>query len=55
MDLKDYKAGKFTNQFGYKSFQPESLNKEWSLNHPELAAVICLDLLTNFHFKNYFE
>ena len=40
MDLKDYKAGKVTNQFGYKSFQPESLNKEWSLNHPELATLL---------------
>ena len=40
MDLKDYKAGKFTRQFGYKSFQPELLNKEWSLNHPELATLL---------------
>ncbi len=40
MDLKDYKAGKFTNQFGYRSFRPEFLNKEWRLNLPELAALL---------------
>ena len=40
MDLKDYKAGKFTNQFGYKSFHPEALNKEWNINHPELTTLL---------------
>ncbi len=40
MDIKDYKAGKFTNQFGYRSFHPESLNREWSINHPALATLL---------------
>lgn len=40
MDLKDYKAGKFTNQFGYRSFHPSGLNREWSLHHPELATLL---------------
>lgn len=40
MDINNYKAGKFTNQFGYRSFHPESLNREWSLNHPELATLL---------------
>jgi Fic family protein len=40
MDLKDYRSGKFTKQFGYRSFQPESVNKEWRLNNAELATLL---------------
>src|SRR4051812_25035856 len=40
MELKKYNAGKFTRQFGYRSFHPEWLNKEWILDHPELATLL---------------
>jgi Fic family protein len=40
MDLKDYKAGKFTMQFGYRSFHPELLNREWMVSQPELVTLL---------------
>ncbi|MCX6249852.1 MAG: Fic family protein [Bacteroidetes bacterium] len=40
MDLKEYKAGTFTNQFGYRSFHPEPLNREWMVSQPELVTLL---------------
>lgn len=40
MDIKKYKAGKFTRQFGYTSFIPEPLNKEWIITEPELIPLL---------------
>jgi Fic family protein len=40
MDLKDYKSGAFTNQFGYRSFHPELLNREWMVSQPELVTLL---------------
>ena len=40
MDLKEYKAGTFTKQFGYRSFHPNPLNVEWVVSHPELAKLL---------------
>ncbi|MHC1706667.1 MAG: Fic family protein [Bacteroidales bacterium] len=40
MDLKNYKSGKFTKEFGYKSFHPEYLNIEWIISQPELATLL---------------
>lgn len=40
MDLKDYKSGTFTNQFGYRSFHPELLNREWMVSQPELVTLL---------------
>lgn len=40
MDLKRYKAGKFINQFGYKSFSPELLNRQWIVSQPELITLL---------------
>lgn len=40
MTIKDYKAGVFTKQYGYKSFQPNSLNKEWIIDNPEINTLL---------------
>src|SRR5688500_7026709 len=40
MNLKDYKSGIFTKQFGYRSFQPNKINWEWTLDDPELNALL---------------
>ena len=40
MDLKHYKAGKFTKQFGYSSFIPEPINKEWIISEPDLTMLL---------------
>lgn len=40
MDLKNYKSGTFTNQYGYRSFHPEPLNKEWIVSQPELVTLL---------------
>ena len=39
--MQDFKAGKYINQGHYKSFQPNPINKQWSINDMEL-----LDLLS---------
>ena len=53
MDLKKYKSGKFTKEFGYRSFSPETINKEWKVDQPELdtlleEANLCLGELNAF-------
>lgn len=40
MNIKDYKSGVFTKQYGYKSFSPNSINKEWSINDPEINTLL---------------
>ncbi len=40
MDLNQYKAGAFTDEFGYTSFHPTPLNKEWIVNRPELLTLL---------------
>lgn len=40
MDLREYKAGIFTRQFGYRSFHPNPLNTEWIVSHPELSKLL---------------
>ncbi|MBC7887417.1 MAG: Fic family protein [Ferruginibacter sp.] len=40
MNLKDYKAGVLTKQFGYKSFQPNEINKEWIVGNAELETLL---------------
>ena len=40
MDIKKYKAGVFNRQFGYPSFHPEPLNKEWKISLPELTTLL---------------
>ncbi|MFI5164448.1 MAG: Fic family protein [Bacteroidia bacterium] len=40
MNISKFKAGAFTNRFGYRCFIPDPINREWKLTTPEL-----LDLL----------
>lgn len=40
MDLKYYKAGKFTKQYGYPSFIPEPINQEWVISQPDLTILL---------------
>lgn len=40
MNIKHYKAGIFTNQYGYKSFQPNHLDKEWLIDSPEISTLL---------------
>lgn len=38
--MQDFKAGKYINQGYYKSFQPETINKQWLLTDMELIALL---------------
>ena len=38
--MKNYKAGYYINQGTYKSFQPEFINKEWSVDNMELVSLL---------------
>lgn len=40
MDLKHYLSGKFTKQFGYRSFVPEPINREWVISQPDLTVLL---------------
>lgn len=40
MNIKDYKAGNFTKQFGYKCFTPNPINREWYITSPEIATLL---------------
>jgi len=38
--MQDFKARKYINQGYYKSFQPETINKQWLLTDMELIALL---------------
>ena len=40
MNIENFKAGIFSNQFGYPSFVPEFINLEWNLTDPELLTIL---------------
>ncbi len=40
MNIKEYKSGAFTKQYGYKSFSPNTINKEWGINNPEINTLL---------------
>lgn len=40
MNIKEYKSGVFTKQYGYKSFVPNPINKEWGINNPEINTLL---------------
>lgn len=40
MNIKEYKSGSFTKQYGYKSFIPNPINKEWSVASPEISTLL---------------
>ena len=46
IDIKDFQAGKFIQQSGYKSFSPEKINKQWIISDPEINS-----LLSEANFK----
>ncbi len=40
MRLKNYKAGTFTKQYGYRSYHPNFLNHEWVLESPQINSLL---------------
>lgn len=40
MDIKGYKSGVFSKQYGYRSFQPNPINKEWVMTSPEIITLL---------------
>ena len=40
MDISKFKAGTFSNQFGYRCFIPEPVNREWKLSNPGLLELL---------------
>ncbi len=40
MKFEEFKAGKYTQQFHYKSFTPEKINLEWTWNNPEINTLL---------------
>ncbi len=38
--MKNFKAGLYINQGTYKSFQPEKINKQWTLDNMELVSLL---------------
>jgi Fic family protein len=40
MDISQFKAGKYLTQYQYKSFLPESINKEWIISTPAINTLL---------------
>lgn len=40
MDLLDFNAGKYAQQYQYKSFAPSKINLEWTWNDPKINALL---------------
>lgn len=40
MNIKEYKSGAFTKQYGYTSFSPNPINREWGINNPEINTLL---------------
>jgi Fic family protein len=40
MDLKDYKAGNYVQQFQYRSFTPTKINDEWTWSDPQINTLL---------------
>ncbi len=40
MDLKDYIAGSYAQQFQYKSFSPSKINDEWTWTDPQINTLL---------------
>ncbi|MEM1319558.1 MAG: Fic family protein [Bacteroidota bacterium] len=38
--MKNFNSGKYINQGSYKSFQPQMINREWSIDNMELLALL---------------
>lgn len=39
MNLKQFKAGAFTNQYGYNAFDLNVLDKEWIVDNPQIKTL----------------
>jgi Fic family protein len=40
MDLKEFNAGTYTQQYQYKSFTPSPVNREWTWSNPKLTSLL---------------
>ena len=40
MNFKDFQSGKWIQQFRYKSFQPVTVNREWSWDNPQINTLL---------------
>lgn len=40
MDIKDYRAGKYKQQYEYKSFDPETINHAWTYSDGEIQQLL---------------
>lgn len=40
MDISEFKSGQYKQQFQYKSFQPEKINREWFISEPGLSTLL---------------
>ncbi len=40
MDLHDYIAGKYKQQYEYKSFSPELINHQWLISDGEIQSLL---------------
>jgi len=40
VNIKDYTAGISSKQYGYKSFIPNLINKEWTIGSPEISTLL---------------
>jgi len=40
MRIEDFKAGKYIDQYQYKSFLPEKINHEWIIASPEINSLL---------------
>jgi len=40
MNINDYKAGKYKQQYEYKSFSPELINHEWEISDGEIQSLL---------------
>lgn len=40
MDFKEYTAGNYTQQYGYKSFSPTTINHEWMWSDPRINILL---------------
>lgn len=40
MDIKDFKAGRWAQQYNYKSFSPSKINIEWIISNPQINQLL---------------
>ena len=40
MDIKDFKAGRWIQQYNYKSFSPSKINIEWIISNPQINQLL---------------